>query len=147
MFIAAAVAALIVTGCNKDGAEITNTLKMLGETFTGVVTMYQGDESMEVINFDQNPGTSQDGNFHGFCAFATAGIGKTVDIAKEEATIHVAYNFSHPIGGFERYYPELNSGTIKIEKVEGGYWLYVDAKDSDGRSFFMDVLAVPEFVD
>ena len=146
LIVAAAALALMATGCKKDSPEITNTLKMLGQTYKGVITLYQGDPEMEFINFDQHPDTDE-GNVHGFCAFATAGIGKSIDISKEEPTIEIAYNFNHPIEGLGHYYPVFKSGTMKIEKVEGGYWLYVDAKDSEGRSFFMDVLAKPEFVD
>lgn len=145
MLIAAAVATIIVSGCTKDKKEISNTLKMLGQTFTGVETLYQGDESLDFINFDQHP--DKEGDVHGFCEFATAGIGKTIDLAKEEPTIIVAYNFNNPIQGYGHYYPTFKSGTQKIEKVDGGYWLYIDAKDDAGNAFFMDVLATAEFVD
>ena len=145
LLVFAAIAAALLCGCTKNGSEITNTVKMLGKTYTGVVTLYQGDESMQEINFDQKPDIKGAQSIHGFCSFSVAGIGKTINLSKEEPTMMIAYNFNDPIDGLNHYYPEFKSGTMKIAKVEGGYWLYVDAKDSDGKAFFMDVLAQDEF--
>lgn len=139
----AAIAAVLLCGCTRDKTEITNTVKMLGRTYNGVVTLYQSEG--DNVNFDQKPDISGDQNIHGFHYFDKKILGKTLDFAKDDVPVMIAYNFNNPIDGMDRYYPEFKSGKVTIQEVEGGFWIYIDAKDKDGKAFFMDVLAQDEF--
>ena len=143
LFFLLTLAAALLCGCTQDGKDITNTVKMLGKTYTGVITLYQAYD--DVVNFDQKPDINGAQSIHGFHSFDIKAVGQTRDLAKDECPVMIAYNFNEPIDGRDHYYPEFKSGTVKIEEVEGGYWIYIDAKDQDGKAFFMDVLAQDEF--
>ena len=139
----AAIAAALLCSCTPDSKDITNTVKMLGKTYTGVITLYQAGDDW--VNFDQKPDIKGAQNIHGFHSFDSKAVGQTRDLAKDECPVMIAYNFNEPIDGLDHYYPEFKSGTVKIEKLDEGYWIYIDAKDQDGKAFFMDVLAQDEF--
>jgi hypothetical protein len=142
LFFLAAVAAALLCSCTPDGKDNTNTVKMLGKTYTGVITLYQDGEDW--VNFDQKPDIKGAQNIHGFHSFEAAAVGQIRDFAKDESPVMIAYNFNEPIDGRDHYYPVFKSGTVRIEKLDEGYWIYIDAKDQDGKAFFMDVLAQDE---
>lgn len=138
--VCAAGLVFTVSGCDNGNEEnettdgITNTMTIRGANLEIDFAIYFGDEKVTNIDVDTKGEMEK---LHGHGYFDSAWIGKTTDLQGE---FFLSFN---PMTG-SSIDPEIKSGTIKINKVEKGLHIIVDAVETSGEAFKMNFLAEDE---
>ena len=125
-----------VSGCNKEDAEISNTITIRGATLEIDHAIYSPHgENATGLHVQTKGG---DKGLFGWGEFDSAWIGKTTNLKGE---FFMSFN---PNDGGPSIDPEIKSGTFKVSKVEKGLHVIVDAVETNGYAFKMNFLAEDE---
>ena len=134
--VCAAGLVFAVSGCDKeDEAAISNTMTLDGTTYEFEAVIYhEGHMSADYYHLDCD---TKNSTLHGHGEFLKSWVGKTTDLKGE------FFEEFNPQSG-DSYIPNIKSGTIKITKTEKGLHIIVDATETSGKAFKMNVLAEDE---
>ena len=137
--VCAAGLVFAVSGCDKEGENegtITNTMVLAGTTYEFELVMYhEGHGGPDFYHLDCETKNSV---YHGHGEFPKSWVGKTTNLEKGEF-----FEEFNPQEG-SSYKPNIKSGTIKITETEKGLHIVVDAVETSGDAFKMNVLAEDE---
>ncbi len=139
MLALACVAGLVfaVSSCdNKDEeeVEVTNTMILGGNTYEFEMVIYAEGHQEGAYHLDCDTKNSV---YHGHGEFPKSWVGKTTELKGE------FFEEFNPQSGAS-YKPDIKSGTIKITKKDKGLHILVDAVETSGSKFKMNVLAETE---
>lgn len=131
--VCAAGLVFAVSGCNKeDEATATNTMTLLGNTYEFELVMFAKNGDMYHVD-----ATTKNSVWHGHGDFPASWVGKTTNL---EGEFFQEYN---PQTG-PSHVPNIKSGTMKVTETDKGLHIVVDAVETSGDAFKLNILAEDE---